>query len=62
MFSLKHHVFKSPVTESSYDYWTIYQNDKVVLISKRRDYIEDCFEKLAMLLKSREEIDTNVIQ
>lgn len=53
MLTLKHHVFHSPVTESSYDYWSIYQNDKLILVSKRHNYVLECFEKLMFTLKSK---------
>jgi hypothetical protein len=55
MFLLKHRVYDSLCIESSYDYWAIYKEDKLVLTTRDKKIAEARLKQLneALANKSR---------
>lgn len=53
MFQLKHRFFQSICIESSYDYWAIYKEEKLVLTTKDKKYAEAKLQQLNEALANK---------
>ncbi len=53
MFLLKNRVFSSLCIESSYDYWVIYKEEKLILTTKDRKYAEAKLQQLNEALANK---------
>ena len=41
------------VVESNYDYWSIYYKNQLILASKRKNYVCECFNKIRNALDGK---------